>query len=528
MSEKRPPGHPPRPVAPHVRAATGAVQAKPSTAPGPRPPAPHVRTAVGAAQARLPVPPAPAPGFRARLAEPPPAYRPPAPAARAGKPAVQQKPAIQQRQPPAVRTAPPVAAPPAVAAKPANPGTIQPRVGFEYELGDIKTEKRTRRHPAAWSPHSRGEMIRQKTGYNVTADSGPNNTSQLEFIITDIDENNAADCARAVLAARSILADTQDLAQAQNVGQWVTGDQTRIRSSQSHRFLVEVPIRQLVGQLQATAGLSVGQLPEVVSGRAADRPALRNNRALPYLGNYRSRNVQPIWHAARAAVRRFQALNAHQQEVLASVVTMIAQVPLSFRNETPGGQGMFTAKTDFSKVLAETISYIGQPIRQRSFEAVVLETINAVIRQGLHPNNTLTAADDVFPAGYQANGVALNGVTIGQWVRSMLPAGVGQQGQDLMTPHDFPGTRRQREEMRAFGRMGNRVDAGNRPIFEFRNLTTVYPQDLPDVVSGVLDYVRSANTPPARGLGATGYLVTAAAAAALLYVGNQAYRWWYQ
>ncbi len=185
---------------------------------------------------------------------------------------------------------------------------------------------------------------------------------------------------------------------------------------------------------------------------------------------------------------------------------------------------MFTAKTDFSKVLAETIAYIGRPIRPSSFEAVVLETINAVIRQGLHPNNTLTANDDVFPAGYRAAGVALGGrVTIGQWVRSMLPNRAGQRGQDLMTPQNFPGTRRQREEMRAFGRMGNRVDPGNRPIFELRNLSTVYPQDLPDVVEGVLEYVRSANTPPAQGWGTVDYVV---AAMAVLYIASDVYRWW--
>jgi hypothetical protein len=387
---------------------------------------------------------------------------------------------------------------------------IQPKVGFEFELGSIKTQKRTRRHPPTWVAHARGEMIKRKTGYDVTADSGPGGVSQIEFIIKEVDENDRAECARAVTAANEIVADIRDLAQVPNVGNWVAGSRTRIRTSPGHQFNAEHGFDRILGQLQATAGLSISRLPEVVSGRAADlagrrppsgwssgRGPVRTVVARPFLGTYSSFNGQPIWRAARTETRRFTALDDHQQEVLASVITMIAQAPLSFRNEDPGTQGMFTAKTDFSKILAEAITYIGRPIDYATFEAVVLNTINEIIRQGNNPANVLQPTDGVFPAGYRANGVALGGLSIRQWLRAMLP-NRGGQGTDLMTPQSFPGTRRQREEMRAFGRMGNQVDPGNRPIVEFRNLTSVAPDRLPDAVSGILEYVRSANAPPTR------------------------------
>jgi len=175
MNERSPGGVPPRPVAPHVRAAVGAVQARPAApAAGARPAAPHVRAAVaaiGAAQARMPAPPGlPGPPARVQARTAGPAVRPPAP--------------VPPPRPP-VRP----------------PAAIQPKVGFEYEIGYIKTEKRVRRNPERWAAHSRGEMIKPKAGYDVTADSGPNGTSQIEFIIKEVDENNRAECARAVLAA---------------------------------------------------------------------------------------------------------------------------------------------------------------------------------------------------------------------------------------------------------------------------------------------------------------------------------------
>lgn len=375
------------------------------------------------------------------------------------------------------------------------PTVIQPLVGFEYELGNIKTQARIRTRPTRWASHTRGQMIKGKTGYAVTADSGPNGTSQIEFIINPVDETNPAACTQAVTAARSIQADIQALAANEHVGKWVPGNQT-IRTSASHRFLVESSHDRLVGQLQATAGLSIALLPEVVSGRAAARlPA--TNPARGILGNYHERNDQPVWHAARTEARRLGPRNRNRQEVLASVIAMIAQVPLSLRNETLSGQGMFTAKTDFSKILAEAIAYAGlTTIDSQAFETAVMNTINTVIRAGLNPRNTLAATHGVFPRGYRAAGVPLSGLSIRRWLQRMLPSRTGQQGQDLLTPQHFPGSPEQRNELRAFGRMGDRVDPGNRPLFEFRNLSSVYPQDLPDAVEGMLGYIRSANTPP--------------------------------
>lgn len=395
--------------------------------------------------------------------------------------------------------------------RPTGP-VVQPRVGFEYELGYIKTEKRVSHQPVRWAPHTRGEMIKQKGAYDITADSGPNNTSQLEFIIRDVDEDNPAACTRAVNAAREVVADLRDLLQPQNINTWVPGNTARMRTSASHRFYPEQSWRRTIGQLQATAGLSVARLPEVVSGRAVNDPRLDRNPVRQFLGNYNSRNNQAIWHHALAEVRNsLPTLTAPRQEVLASAVSIIVQVPLAFHNEIPGGQGTFGAKTDFSKLLAEVFTHLGSTITYNTFETIVMGTINATIRGGQNPNNTLLPTDDIFVQGFTANGVQMNGLTIRAWLRPMLPTTVGGQGTDLFTSASFPGTRRQRQELRGFGRLGNRVDNGNRPILEFRNLSSVLPENLPEAVAGMLEYVRVANNPAPRGW--TPYLVAAGLAA---------------
>lgn len=397
-------------------------------------------------------------------------------------------------------------------------------MGFEFEIGTIKTQVRASRSPERWRAHHRGQVIKQENGFDITADRGPSQTSQLEFIIKDVDEDNAAACRRAVAAAREIVADIRDVTRGVHVGTWVRGSGLRMRTSRSHRFQAQTDFRRTFGQLQATAGLSIARLPEIVSGRAVNDRRLRDRPVRQILGNYNSRNIQPIWHnALQEARNRYGRWTAREQEVLASAVTIIAQVPLAFHNQLPGGQALFTAKTDFSKVMAEVFDHLGRSISQRSFERLVMGTINRTIRQGLNPNATLAATDDMYAVGFRSNNVLMNGLSIRRWLRGMLPR-QGRQGVDLFTPDHFPGTRRQREELRGFGRLGNRVDAGNRPIFEFRNLSMIHADQLPAMVEGMLEYARVANNPPRSGWW---YAAGVAAVAIGLYGAYHAVPWVY-
>ena len=85
-------------------------------------------------------------------------------------------------------------------------------------------------------------------------------------------------------------------------------------------------------------------------------------------------------------------------------------------------------------------------------------------------------------------------MTIGAWILGMLPAGA-TPGTDLVTQAHFPGTPAQRKELRAFGGFGSQVDPGNKLIFEWRNLTMNHPDELPQMVYDLLEFVRRAHTP---------------------------------
>lgn len=375
---------------------------------------------------------------------------------------------------------------------------IQRKVGFEFELGYIKTQKDTALSPfsSTWNGHSRGEVILHRQGYDVTADVSDDGGSQIEFVLHEIDEHSSGAKNAIVNAAKNVVTDIQKLCQF--TGKWVAGKQIWDNSPRGHRFLAEFPFSKQVGQLQMTGGIDIERIGHIVSGQAGDVTDRHHMKAAEFLGNYKSRNTQPVWTNALPAVKRnFPDLPLHQREVLAGVVTMIAQVPLSMHGEAAsmGGQGMFTAKTDYSRILVETVRYIGQNLPEQAFVQTVMETINGTIAAGLNPGKRLLVTDGVFPDDYGVKGVRLGGVlTIGRWLRDMLPHNV--QGIDRLTPHGFPGSDSQRKEMRAFGRFGSKTDPINRPIVEWRNISACYPDHLPELVADLVDYLHMANKKP--------------------------------
>lgn len=378
---------------------------------------------------------------------------------------------------------------------------VMRKVGFEFELGDIKTQKNTSGllDDNSWGPHSRGEVIVKKAGYDITADIYEHG-SQIEFILHAVDENQASERRAIVAAANNVMQDIQALTNHNNLDQWVRADQLpRINGSRRHRFMSGGTYNRIVGQLQMTAGVKIDRLRAVVSGAASQNADTftRNNA----LGNYRQPHSQPMWHEALAATNQyFPLFGLREREILASVITLVAQVPLTSRASGPGYQGTYTAKTDFSKILKEAAAEIGRPIDPQAYVNAVLRTINHALQNSLsnYPGPALTAHDRVFATNFVSGGVAMgNTPTLGQWLRAMVPtqgfAYGWWQGTDLMTPQNFPGTEQQRGEMRAFGRFGSKTDSGGKVIIEWRNLQVCQPQDLATIVAGMVEYARQAN-----------------------------------
>lgn len=416
--------------------------------------------------------------------------------------------------------------------KPATPShtairqpVVMRKVGFEFELGQIKTQKNTSQDldENSWVAHSRGEVIVRKAGYDITADIYEQG-SQIEFILHAVDEKSDSGRQAIVRAANNVMADIQALAHRNNVGRWVRADQVgRINGSRQHRFLSEDSHDRITGQLQMTAGVKIDRLRAVVSGAASEAagPYARANA----LGNYRQNNSQPMWHEALAATAHyFPAFNQRQQEILASVITLVAQVPFTSRAEAPVYQGTYTAKTDFSKILKEAAAEIGRPIDRQAYVNATMRTINHGLQNSAsnYQGGILTVHDPVFVNNFVSGGVAMNNApTLGQWLRSMVPTqGYTYgwwQGTDLMTPQHYPGNDQQRSEMRAFGRFGSKTDSGGKVIVEWRNLQVCYPDQLATMVTGMVDYVRQANNEQPETHYLRNALLMAGAAYALYY-----------
>jgi hypothetical protein len=377
---------------------------------------------------------------------------------------------------------------------------IQPKVGFEYELVAIETQTNTsptlRRR--SWRPHKKGDVIVNKTGYQITADINETG-SQIEFILKEIDETDWSQRRAIIDAAKNIVKDLRAL-MSQEEGEWVRGDSIQgIGASMRHRFRRTGTWARLTGQLQMTGGVHISKLASVMSGSALGQrdPSLPRTQETihNYMGNYNERNNQPLWHAASNAIIRhfggfFSGWYTSQRDILASVITMMAQIPLNARGAGMEGQGLFLARTDYSKILLNAKEQIGKDIPRAAFLNALLDTMNAARPRG---TPAITADHQVFPATYRVAGVTLNRVTIRQWVNNALPNTTGQQGNDLITKKHFPGSEAQKRELRPFGGFGSKTDPGNKLILEWRNLAFNHPDELPMLVEGLVNYIRQVN-----------------------------------
>lgn len=384
---------------------------------------------------------------------------------------------------------------------------VQRKIGFEFEVGGIKTE-----HNAGnpnWVSHSKGDVISHEPGYNITADISAND-SQLEFVTDQFDETEDEGLEQISRVAGYIRGDMEGIVNAANLrgGVVLASDVQRLNGGNRDRFLPQLNnYLNLAGQLQMTGGVSVRALAGIVSGTSMPNRigGLPGTRYQDYAVNYKDVDPngdiqQPIFHAAKDAVSGFvgQAdptrggIPGRTRGALAAVVTLMAQVPLNMRGALPVAvQGLFLARTDYSKILKMIGDDSGIDIDPGGFAQALLSTINRFA------DPSLQLDDDVFPAEYRSAGQQLTGVSIGQWAHNVVPT-PGKlwgrwQGTDLITKRNFPGTRAQKAELRAFGGFGSKTDSGNKLILEWRNLQTMYADQLVLTMTGLAEYLRQAN-----------------------------------
>lgn len=252
----------------------------------------------------------------------------------------------------------------------------------------------------------------------------------------------------------------------------------------------------------------MSKLPKVLSGRAFGQAPTRAAATLQgpdavvefetvskYYGRtHLGAENQPLWRNARIAVNRyFVGTHWHKRrkELLTSVIALMATTPIETRGK--GDFGLLLAKTDFAKILELTAAEIGREIPYRKFLRALVDTINSF----LDVADRVTENSDVFPAGFGANGVALNGLTLKRWVLQALPVLDPLvddqvefiQGTDMLTSKHFPGTQQQKKEARAWGTFGSKTDAGNKVILEWRSFHAVIPDQLESAMLQLADYL---------------------------------------
>jgi hypothetical protein len=398
-------------------------------------------------------------------------------------------------------------------------GTVQAKVGFEYEVGAINTQKNTSwlsMWKGAWVDHGKGEVIIKRNGYDITADIDQlTGNTNLEFITQPIDESRQSELTRLGQIARDIVADMRAIFDASAAStdpqKWVQANQIpRLNGYWWHRFTcTSSRWDKMMGQLQMTGGVRVDRLADVVSGSAFGRQRTMHAAVaagggaveeLTTVSRYYQQNparesIQPIWqHAWNAVVMHFGPRYGTFQtrRMVASALALMASTPIEMRcGDLAYRAGLLMEKTDFSKILLLIAEDLGDEIDERRFLNALVDTINSMVPA----QDQVNANSDIFPVGHNRQGISFNGVTLRRWVEEATPVEdlVAEegfiQGRDLLTSHHFPGTREQKKEMRAWGTFGSKTDPGNRVILEWRNFQVVVPGDLEQVMLRLADYL---------------------------------------
>lgn len=441
-----------------------------------------------------------------------------------------------------LENSPPLAALPAFSAS----MPVMRKIGFEYEVGAISTEKDTAFFSTEWKPHDKGEVIKTRTGYDITADINQNGQgTNLEFITKPIDENSPTAAATLTTVANNIVLDLTEIATASHgphadQDHWVTLNHlNRVSGKKTQRLSSTTNnANNAVGQLQMTGGAGIRNLHKIMSGSILGQEPVR--APLPHVGpqvqaenkrttlnKYYATNPageakQPIYVQALAEVSaRFgDEWDTLSKQIVAGVCALMAQIPIEKRADQQlfgNGSGMLLAKTDYGTILHMAVEAVGMPIDSSKFINALVATINAFVPG----DQQVSAGSDVFPADYHmvqrgrenepdGGRVYFNGVKIGDWVRQAMPVKVPVQpmsffggdpmlaelpgretlhkGDDLLTAKNFPGNKAQKKEMRAFGTFGDKTDPGNKLILEWRSFGPCYPDALLDAMLNALAY----------------------------------------
>jgi hypothetical protein len=396
--------------------------------------------------------------------------------------------------------------------RPAIPsgGTIQRKVGFEFEIDAIRTQYwqwfgNYWMPDRKWVAHQKGSVIARRTGYDITSDEAGANQSRLEIIIKPIDETSTSEVNTLLTQTVPDIVNVIDSIAEKSYNKWSQADQIpKLNGSSYHRFKSSgSEASDVNGQLQLTAGVALKRLPKFLSGEQAedylgtlDTKIEANQGMYTVLGNYLADQAGPFWKQARQEIdnhNAFNGLTLKQRDQLAAVVDLMATIPLNARSTEldypKAAAGNLLARTDFSAILAALPDPVKAVLTPSNMRTLVLDTMSVALKK------TVLGTEHVFPTTTQfpVDAPKFANLTLNQWIGSVVPT-PGKwwgywQGKDYLTKKNFPGTKKQKHWIESLGGYGSKFDPGNKPIFEFRTLHKVNTGDLGDVLERLIGYL---------------------------------------
>jgi hypothetical protein len=395
-------------------------------------------------------------------------------------------------------------------------GVIQRAIGFEYELGNVRTYEETGwiRHLPKALPKGM-EIAPARNGFKITADDPPagsnDKRSDLELIVDppiDDTKKGARATADATLTAMEGFVAAVGAAGATATGNKVPA--TTFGGNAKHYFDVPNANAWASGQLQVSAGIDLAALANVRSGSTATATdqaavALHQQGALPAKLRDEVTMTQPggggqsdatIWTASLGAARNLLRNDVKRPDLyvpqLAAVMSMIVTIPSVART----AQNVPYAKTTSSNLLARTdfatmLGLLPKGVRT-VLERRKVSWSNAMLEIVKTESNdaTLTLQSPVFPGAI--GGAAPIQLTMGEWFSGLA----SKVGVDLLTEENYPEEYGEDEgaQLESLGAFGSRTDAplrhqAERPIFEFRQLPAVGSNEIAAKALGVWDFV---------------------------------------
>lgn len=389
------------------------------------------------------------------------------------------------------------------------PINIQRDIGLEMEFGYVETfrtvkgmlgsEKRERLG-------KRQELAPSRHGFLITADDPPAGSSgvlsDLELIVhppvDDMSPQGRGQFQASLVAMQALISSLVALTPKRGTDISATkfgGAADLFVSPQGSSAFDS-------GQIQVTAGLSYPALAQIRSGAAYKRfdralQATNSDKIKAYaMGSGGAGHAPEYWDACRRrtegiiSVGRLEITDDHR-DILASVMSLIVQIPISaWLNRGnlpyPKAAALLMARTDFSAIIRKMPWPLGKLVSEyHSWNEMLLGVVNQFVPQ------QLKESDRIFPSAFSTKGVPQLRLTLGEWFSGMgreLPV-------DRLTEEDYPSSLGKSEAaaVEGLGAFREKVDPGQRPIYEFRGLKSVTWDHLADVGLGFWDYIADAH-----------------------------------